>query len=162
MMKKNILALAAFAWMAWGCSSDGDEAPAPTPTPTPTEIPAGTDVRPAWQSPDYNLYEQTMIVEVQLQDTLTKYASPQDLLCATIGSEVRGVVEAQQTDSQWLFPLVIGSNDVGVSVGLSYYCDKLHRIFTIPWTRFDATVPPTGQGGIYQPDFVKSLNTKGL
>ena len=143
MMKKSILALAAFAFMAWGCSSDGDgTSTQPTPpTPTPTDISAGTDVRPTWQSPNYDLYEQTMIVEVQLQDELAKYASEQDLICATIG--------------KWLFSLVIGSNDVGVNVGLSYYCDKLHRIFTIQWTRFDATVTPTGQGGIYQPDFVK-------
>ena len=103
----------------------------------------------------YDLYEQTMVVEVQLQDTLAKYASAQDLLCATIGNEVRGMAEAQQIEDQWLFFLVVGSNDVGVNVGLSYYCDKLHRIFSIQWTRFDATVPPTGQGGIYQPDFVK-------
>ena len=151
MMKKSILALAACAFMAWGCSSDGDDAP----IPTPAEIPAGTDVRPTWQSPNYDLYEQTMVVEVQLQDTLAKYASAQDLLCATIGNEMRGMAEAQQIEDQWLFFLVVGSNDVGVNVGLSYYCDKLHRIFSIQWTRFDATVPPTGQGGIYQPDFVK-------
>ena len=153
-MKKSILALAAFAFMAWGCSSDGDGTSTP-PTPTPTDISAGTDVRPTWQSPNYDLYEQTMIVEVQLQDELAKYASEQDLICATIGNEVRGVAEAQQIEDQWLFSLVIGSNDVGVNVGLSYYCDKLHRIFTIQWTRFDATVAPTGQGGIYQPEFVK-------
>ena len=151
-MKKSILALAALAMLAWGCSSDGDGT---STQPTPTEIPAGTDVRPTWQSPNYDLYEQTMIVEVQLQDELAKYASEQDLICATIGNEVRGVAEAQQIEDQWLFSLVIGSNDVGVNVGLSYYCDKLHRIFTIQWTRFDATVAPTGQGGIYQPDFVK-------
>ena len=151
MLKKSILAMAAFAFMAWGCSSDGDDAP----IPTPAEIPTGTDVRPTWQSPNYDLYEQTMVVEVQLQDTLAKYASAQDLLCATIGNEVRGMAEAQQIEDQWLFFLVVGSNDVGVNVGLSYYCDKLHRIFSIQWTRFDATVPPTGQGGIYQPDFVK-------
>ena len=156
-MKTSILALAACAFMAWGCSSDGDgTSTQPTPpTPTPTDISAGTDVRPTWQSPNYDLYEQTMIVEVQLQDELAKYASEQDLICATIGNEVRGVAEAQQIEDQWLFSLVIGSNDVGVNVGLSYYCDKLHRIFTIQWTRFDATVTPTGQGGIYQPDFVK-------
>ena len=156
-MKKSILALAACAFMAWGCSSDGDgTSTQPTPpTPTPTDISAGTDVRPTWQSPNYDLYEQTMVVEVQLQDTLAKYASAQDLLCATIGNEVRGMAEAQQIEDQWLFSLVVGSNDVGVNVGLSYYCDKLHRIFSIQWTRFDATVPPTGQGGIYQPDFVK-------
>jgi len=157
MMKKSILALAALALLAWGCSSDGDgTSTQPTPpTPTPTEIPAGTDTRPTWQSPNYDLYEQTMIVEVQLQDTLAKYASAQDLMSATIGGEVRGVAAAQQNDDNWTFPLIIASNNVGVAIELSYYCDKLHRIFTIQWTRFDATVAPTGQGGIYQPEFVK-------
>ena len=157
MMKKSILALAALALLAWGCSSDGDgTSTQPTPpTPTPTEIPAGTDTRPTWQSPNYDLYEQTMIVEVQLQDTLAKYASAQDLMSATIGGEVRGVAAAQQNDDNWTFPLIIASNNVGVAIELSYYCDKLHRIFTIQWTKFDATVAPTGQGGIYQPEFVK-------
>lgn len=156
-MKKSILALAALALLAWGCSSDGDgTSTQPTPpTPTPTEIPAGTDTRPTWQTPNYDLYEQTMIVEVQLQDTLAKYASAQDLICATIGGEVRGVAEAQQNDDNWVFPLIIASNNAGVAIELSYYCDKLHRIFSIQWTTFDASVAPTGTGGIYQPDFVK-------
>ena len=96
-----------------------------------------------------------MIVEVQLQDTLARYASAQDLICATIGGEVRGVAEAQQNDGNWVFPLIIASNNAGVAIELSYYCDKLHRIFSIQWTTFDASVAPTGTGGIYQPDFVK-------
>lgn len=149
-MKKSILALAALAFMAWGCSSDDDKLES-----QPTEISAGTDVRPAWQAPNYDLYEQTMVVEVQLQDTLNKYASAQDLLCATIGGEVRGVAAPQEEDGTWLFPLTIAGNDAGVAVGLSYYCDQLHRIFTIDWTTFDASVAPTGTGGIYQPRFLK-------
>lgn len=148
-MKKSILALAALAFMAWGCSSDDEN------SSQPTEITAGTDVRPTWQAPNYDLYEQAMVVEVQLQDTLTKYVSSQDLLCATIGSEVRGVVAPLEVENKYVFPLTIASNDAGVAVGLSYYCDKLHRIFTIDWTTFDASVAPTGTGGIYQPKFIK-------
>ena len=157
MLKKSILTLAALAFMAWGCSSDDDSTPEPQPpTPeTPTEITEGTDVRPTWQAPNYDLYEQTMIVRVQLQDTLNKYVSSLDLLCATIGGEVRGVAAPQFVEDAWLFPLTIASNDAGVDVGLSYYCDRLHRIFTIDWTTFDASVAPTGTGGIYQPKFVK-------
>ncbi len=156
MMKKSILALAALALLAWGCSSDGDGTPTPpTPTPTPTEIPSGTDTRPSWQVTNYDLYEQTMNVEVLLQDTLVKYASTQDLLCATINNEVRGVAAAVQIDDQWVFPLTIASNDAGVMVSLSYYCDKLHRIFTVNWTQFDASVAPTGTKGIYKPEFIK-------
>ena len=100
-MKKSILALAALAFMAWGCSSDDEN------SSQPTEITAGTDVRPTWQAPNYDLYEQAMVVEVQLQDTLTKYVSSQDLLCATIGGEVRGVAAPQQVEDKYLFPLTI-------------------------------------------------------
>ena len=149
-MKKSILALAALAFMAWGCSSDDEK-----DSSQPTEISVGTDVRPTWQAPNYDLYEQAMVVEVQLQDTLTKYVSSQDLLCATIGGEVRGVAAPLEVENKYVFPLTIASNDAGVAVGLSYYCDKLHRIFTIDWTTFDASVAPTGTGGIYQPKFVK-------
>ena len=137
-----------FAFLAWGCSSDSDEA-------RPTGILEGSDARPAWTEPNYNLYEQLMSVDVLLQDTLKQYASEQDVLCATINNEVRGVATALQVDDQWLFSLTVGSNEAGVMVGLSYYCDKLHRIFTINWTQFDANVAPTGTGGIYKPKFVE-------
>ena len=147
-MKKTILAIAALAFMAWGCSSDSDES-------RPIGILEGTDVRPAWTAPNYDLYEQTMSVDVLLQDTLVQYVSEQDLLCATINNEVCGVATAQQMDNQWLFPLTLGSNETGVMVGLSYYCDKLHRIFSINWTQFDASVAPTGTEGIYKPKFVE-------
>lgn len=154
-MKKSILALAALALLAWGCSSDDDgTTKKPTP-PTPTELPSGTDVRPSWQVPNYNLFEQIMSVNVQLQDTLVKYASAQDLIGATIGSEVRGVATPEQIDDNWVFPLTIASNDAGLMIELSYYCDKLHRIFTVNWTKFDASVAPTGTEGIYKPEFVK-------
>jgi hypothetical protein len=146
-MKKSILAMAALAFMAWGCTADDASGPA--------GIPEGTDVRPTWEVPNFDLYEQTMSVDVLLQDTLTKYASEQDIICATINNEVRGVATAQQVDGQWLFPLTVGSNEGGIMVGLSYYCDKLHRIFSIQWTTFDASVAPIGTGGIYQPEFVK-------
>ena len=150
MMKKTILAMAALAFMAWGCSSDGDDSLIPQ-----TRIEAGTDVRPSYVAPNYNLYEQTMTVDIQLQDILKPYASANDLILAKVGEEVRGVATAQQIDDQWLFQLTVASNEAGVMVGLSYYCDKLHRIFTTDWTTFDATVAPTGTGGIYKPTFVK-------
>jgi len=148
-MKKTILAIAALAFLAWGCSSDSDE------ETRPTGILEGTDARPAWTAPNYDLYEQTMSVDVLLQDTLVQYASEQDMLCATIKNEVRGVATALPMDGQWLFPMTIASNDTGVMVELSYYCDKLHRIFTINWTPFDANVAPTGTDGIYKPKFVE-------
>ena len=149
-MKKSILAIAALAFMAWGYSSDTDE------ETRPIGILVGTDARPVWTMPNYDLYEQTMSVDILLQDTLVQYASEQDMICAIINNEVRGVANAQQVDdNQWVFPLTVVSDEANVMIGLSYYCDKLHRIFTINWTQFDASVAPTGQGGIYLPKFVE-------
>ena len=160
-MKKNIiLALAALALMAWGCSSDDDEV---KEKETPQKnilnerpmLSEGTDARPTWQAPDYDSYEQTMMVEVTLQDTLQSYASEADLMCATIGGEVRGVATPEQVEGTWRFTLIVASNEASANVGLSYYCDRLHRIFSTSWTTFDAATVPVGTGGIYQPEFVK-------
>ncbi len=150
MMKKTILAMAALAFMAWGCSSDDED-----PLISPKKIEAGTDTRPSYVAPNYNLYEQIMTVEVQLQDVLKPYASANDLLLAKVGNEVRGVATPLQVDEEWIFHIIVASNTAGEQVVLSYYCDKLHRIFTINWTRFDASVAPTGEDGIYKPEFVK-------
>jgi hypothetical protein len=65
------------------------------------------------------------------------------------------VADGLQYDDEWLFQLTIASNDADISLVLQYYCDKLHRIFTINWTKFDASVAPTGTEGIYKPEFVK-------
>lgn len=129
------------------CGSDDE--------PVPMQIESGSDARPTWEYPDFNFYELVMCVEVQLQDTLQSYASQADLMCATIGGACRGVASPQQVNGQWLFPLIVASNEDGVSVSLSYYCDRLHRIFTTEWTTFDATVSPTGTTAIYKPEFVK-------
>lgn len=150
-----IFALAALALMAWGCSSDDDD-DNKEPTTTTQLITAGTDERPSWVAVDFGQYEQNMYVEIQLQDTLKSYASDKDLLYATIGGEIRGMAMPLDTQETWIFPLFIGSNEAGVSIELAYYCDKLHRIFTIPdWARFDANTVPTGDDELHKPIFVK-------
>jgi hypothetical protein len=154
-MKKTILyALAALALVVGGCGSDADDE-GTQPAPAPTTLAMGTDEKPQWQAPNYDRYEQTMTVEVLLQDTLLPYAGDGDLLCATIGDEVRGVALPVDYDGQWLFTITVASNEAGRPVTLSYYCDRLKRIFTTPWTDFDASTPPTGEDGIYKPAFVK-------
>lgn len=156
MMKKNILALAALALLAWGCSSDDGGSPTPT-TQKPDEtivIEPGTDARPNWVAPGDNNYEQTMNVYLTLQDQLLPYISENDMICAKIDGEVRGVAVPRQDEGDWLISLIVFSNGAA-PIQLSYYCDKLHRIFTIDWTTFDATVAPTGTEGIYKPTFVK-------
>ena len=139
MMKKTLIALAALAVLAWGCSSDDNDSNTP---PQSSEIPVGSDARPNWQTPNYDLFEQVMNVEVQLQDTLNPYV-------------LRAVSVPRQVGDVWVAPLTVASNDAGVAVELSYYCEQLHRIFTIAWTRFDASMAPKGTGGIYLPEFIK-------
>ncbi len=134
-------------FMTWGCSSGDDSEDSEQTT-------AGTEARPTWQVPNYDLYEQTMTVEVQLQDALQTYASANDLMCATVGGEVRGVTSPTRVGDQWWFPLIVASNETNVDIQLSYYCESLHRIFTTNWTTFDASVAPMGDGGIYKPTFV--------
>jgi hypothetical protein len=146
----KIMLLMAALTTAWGCSSDDDKLES-----QPTEISAGTDVRPAWQAPNYDLFEQTMTVDVILQDGLKSYASSADLLCAKVGEEVRGVALPNEVNGQWIYSIMVASNASGESINLYYYCDKLHRIFSTYWTLFDANMPPTGSGGIYQPVFVE-------
>ena len=150
MMKKSILALAALALLAWGCSSDDGE----STTPPTTVIESGSDTRPDWVAPSANAFEQNMNVYLTLQDELLPYISENDLVCAKIDDEVRGVAVPRQDESDWLISLIVFSNGAA-PIQLSYYCDQLHRIFTIDWTTFDADVTPTGTGGIYQPEFVK-------
>jgi hypothetical protein len=146
-MKTKLLLLSmAMGLMTWGCSSGDD-------TETERVMAEGSDARPTWQMPNYDLYEQLMVVEVQLPDGLQNYASANDLMCASIGGEVRGVTAPKQVDGGWQFPLIVASNNAGANVQLSYYCAALHRIFTTDWTTFDASVAPTGTGGIYEPSF---------
>ena len=132
------------------CSSDSDD----TNTSDQQVIAEGTDERPDWQAPLYTAFEQTMSVQILMQRELEPYVTSEDLLCATIDGEVRGLTPPSQEGTTLFFPLTVASNGGGVTVTLSYYCDKLHRIFTIPWTTFDATTPPMGEGGIYRPQFV--------
>ena len=158
-MKKTLLfLLTALALVATGCSSgDGQEPTTPPTPPTPPEtvvIEAGTDARPNWVAPNGDHYEQNMNVYLTLQDELLPYISENDMICAKIDGDVRGVAVPRQDAGDWLISLIVFSNGAA-SIQLSYYCDQLHRIFTTEWTTFDADVSPTGTGGIYRPIFVK-------
>ena len=142
MMKKVIIALAALAILAWGCSADDSD--------------LGSDARPAWQAPNYDLFEQIMNVQVQMQDTLTQYVSKNDLLCATIDGEVRAVTPPHKTGRAIYYPLFILDNRTGGTISLHYYCDRLHRIYTINnWASFDPSAKPTGESDIYRPRFTE-------
>ena len=94
-----------------------------------------------------------MNIYLTLQDELQPYISENDMVCAKIDGEVRGVAFPRQDQGDWLISLIVFSNGAA-PIQLSYYCDRLHRIFTIDWTTFDASLPPTGTGGIYHLKFV--------
>jgi hypothetical protein len=95
-----------------------------------------------------------MSVQVELGDTLAAYQSSQDLICATIGGEVRAVAQPNETGGVVYYPLIIFDNETGNTISLSYYCDQLHRIYTITnWAVFDPSAAPTGNSGIYRPKF---------
>lgn len=154
-MKKLItigvcIALLPFLFLSCSGSDDNEQ-----PIIIQQTIAPGSDARPDWQSPQYAAFEQTMSVQVLMQHELEPYVTTQDLLCATIEGEVRGLTPPTVEDSLIFFPLTVAANGGGEAVNLSYYCDQLHRIFTIQWTTFDASVSPMGEGGIYRPQFIK-------
>jgi hypothetical protein len=157
-MKKNIISmllLAALTLGVGGCS-DYDSEPEPNPDPEAPSIQTGSDERPtAWNQPDYSRYGLTMSVQVELGDTLARYQSSRDLMCATIGGEVRAVTAPMETGGVIYYPLSIAGDGEDLVVSLHYYCDRLHRIYTINnWAQFNAAVAPTGSSGIYRPCFI--------
>ena len=146
-MKKIICIIAAFTLTVWGCSSDDESS-----TPTESGIMTGNDARPTWQSPDYMHYEQSMSVFLNLQSELKAYSSSQDMLCAIVDNEVRGVAYVDTAHGG--FALTIAGNSSTEVMTLSYYCDRLHRIFTLKnWATFDSGIKPTGTGELYNPRF---------
>ena len=158
---KRLIYLAGVALVATllltACSSDGDNTPTPPTPPTPekTEPAEGTDLRPTWQAPDYSAFEgMTMVVQIGIQEELQPYVSANDLMCAQLKGEVRALGTLHETAGQYYFPLSILGNSSEGAVTLKYYCDKLHRIFTVEgWKKFDSTILPTQGGEPYEVKF---------
>ena len=133
------------------CSSDDD----PKPPVVPEYLTVGTDQRPLnWQAPDYWQFELTMSLQVQLGDTLVNFQSERDLMCVTIDNEVRAVTGPESTLGEVYFPLTIAGDGSEGAMTLNYYCDNLHRIYTIPnWGTFNPSMAPSGESDIYRPKF---------
>ena len=148
-MNKNIISVLLLAALTFMVGSCGDE------EITPASLQKGSDVRPTtWTIPDYSLFGLTMSVQVQLGDTLANYQSSQDLMCATINGEVRAATKPMVNGVTTYYPLSIAGNGEEQMVSLHYYCDRLHRIYTISnWAPFNASAAPTGDSGIYRPCF---------
>ncbi len=138
---KKLLYLAGVALVATlllgACSSsdDDDSNENKGASMTPKE---GTDTRPSWvvsSDPD-SQDDWPMSVQIGVQSALLPYVSSGD------------------SGGQYYFMLpILGSSSEG-SVTLKYYCDKLHRIFTVTdWKEFDSTIQPTDQGTPYEVPF---------
>lgn len=128
------------------CGNDDTQSDMPK-TETWTTI--GNDVRPQWTSPVYGNYETTMSVQVTPEDTLRKYFSSGDLVAAFIQNETRAVATPDSTLGVTYFPLVIAGTGESLDITLKYYCDKLHRIFTVEnWKTFNANISPTDDKGV--------------
>lgn len=152
----SIAMLAALTLVVGACSDEKDDEKDPVnPNPAvPEYLTPGTDERPDWTAPDYTQFEFNMSLQVQLGDTLVNFQSENDLIAAFISEDVRAVTEPQVTAGEIYYPLSIAANGTDDTVILKYYCDKLHRIYTIPnWAKFDSSAPPTGESGIYRPKF---------
>ena len=150
---KKLLYLAGVALVATlllgACSSDDDDNQQNQNGSTLTE---GTDVRPSWvvSSDASSMDEWPMSVQIGVQSELLPYVSNADLMCAMINNEVRAVSGLKETGGQYYFMLPIQGNSGEGLVTLKYYCDKLHRIFTVSdWKEFDSTIQPTDQGTPY-------------
>lgn len=156
---KKLLYLAGVALVATlllgACSSsDDDESNEKNGTSmTPKE---GTDARPSWVAPSDAswLDEWPMSVQIGVQPELLPYVSSEDLMCAMLNDEVRAVSNLKETGGQYYFMLPIQGDSGEGFVTLKYYCDKLHRIFTVTdWKEFDSTIQPTDQGTPYEVPF---------
>ncbi|MBQ7634764.1 MAG: hypothetical protein IJS89_04250 [Bacteroidaceae bacterium] len=149
-MKPTYLLTILIALALCACSSDEGDVEA-----TPSFLLQGTDARPtSWIAPDYSAYELTMSVQVQLGDTLAKFQSEQDLMCATIAGEVRAVTVPKSTMNEVYYPLTIAGNAGEQTIALQYYCARLSRIYTIQgWAVFDPSAAPTGDDDLYHPCF---------
>ena len=137
------------------CSSSDDDESKETHGTSMT-LEEGTDARPSWVvSYDPNsLDDWPMSVQIGVQSVLLPYASSEDLMCAMMKGEVRAVSALKETGGQYYFMLPIQGNSGEGSVTLKYYCDKLHRIFTVSdWKEFDSTIQPTDQGVPYEVPF---------
>lgn len=141
------------------CSTGDDQSTTVTPPPTADTLTvaptAGTDQPPMWKAPGISSFESMpMSVQISLQKELLPYLTSADQMCAMIAGEVRAESGPKETGGQYYFPLSILGNSGEGYVTLKYFCDKLHRIFTVSnWKEFDPGIQPTIDGTPYEVKF---------
>lgn len=150
----TVALLALLALVMGSCGGDDDEEVGLDNPALPFYLQEGNDLRPIWYEPDNSDFEITMAVQVQLGDTLAAFQSQGDLMCAKVNDTVRAVSPLFNTLGISYFSLTIAGNSNDKTVSLHYYCDRLHRIYSITnWTNFNASAPPTGSSRMYHPCF---------
>ncbi len=170
-MKKILIIIASLAFVAWGCSKSDDDnnntggkpgegteindSTGNSGSDISSQLTPGTDERPDWQVPNYDNWEQTMSVMILPQKELQPFVTENDLLCAQMNGEVRGLTAPVIDQDITFFPLTVGADGAEARVYLYYYCDSLHRIFSTDWAEFNPSVVPTGESTFYRPVFVK-------
>lgn len=177
-MKKNRISqvLAGVAVMAAllltaACSSDSTTT-TPEPKPDTPEVDPmeqrvkeclepENEARPSWTVDNslYDQYEQAMAVKVVPQKFLQDYISDDDLFCATIGGQIRAVSNAEKTNGQYYFALVIAGNGNEGKVTMSYYCNRLKRIYTAKdWVYFNTDLTPSNMGDPFEVVFYEDID----
>ena len=152
---KHIVAVGTLMWAILlsviSCSSSDDfNEPQKEPEKNENLTPGDTE-RPEWQTASdlFLRYEQTMSVQVTLQKELLPYVSQEDLLCAMVGDEIRGICKKPvYNNDEWLLSLVIAGTGNDYFISIHYYCSKLKKIFKIDrWMLFSQSTPPTLNNG---------------
>lgn len=113
----------------WGCQ---DDEPAPTVVTEPKwELDlVENDPEPEWDMPESGIYQFSMTGILKLSDFLEGYADEADEVCAFIGNECRGVVNAQTYNGERLFFLYIRGNSAErEKVTLKYYSVKNKKLY---------------------------------
>lgn len=135
------------------CSSSDEDTTGESPVnPDYSEyLQPGTDEIPDWMTADdlYHSYEQTMSVQVTLQNALQPYLSADDKMCVTVNDEIRAVcLSPRYTNGEWTYSLVIAGSGNDKFLSLSYYCSKLKRTYTMErWMVFSQSTMPTEVNG---------------
>lgn len=139
------------------CSSSDEDTTGESPVNPPANLDyseylqPGTDEIPDWMTADdlYHSYEQTMSVQVTLQNALQPYLSADDKMCVTVNDEIRAVcLSPRYSNGEWTYSLVIAGSGNDKFLSLSYYCSKLKRIYTMErWMVFSQSAMPTEVNG---------------
>lgn len=140
----------------YSCGSDDTPTPDTPETALPEYLHEGTDTQPTWMAPEASLFEASMSVQVEPAGRLADYQSPDDLMRAVINGETRAVARPVTQYGVTHYTLIIFANPGESAITLQYYCSHLHRIYTLTdWATFDSSAPPTGDSGIYRPQFTE-------